>query len=81
MSTKMQKRPPKSLRNEMFIFGLRSISDDWLSNLSNEHQPNYKKGPLSHQNEMSVFGIHSISDDWPSDPSDECGPKCKKKAP
>ena len=33
---KCEKRPPKSLKNEMFVFGLSSISDDWLSNPSNE---------------------------------------------
>ena len=56
----------------MFIFGLRSISDDWLSNLSDEHQPKCKKkNPKSSKNEMFVFRLHSISDDWPSDPSNE----------
>ena len=35
-STEMQKRPPKSSKNEMFIFGLHSTSDDWLSDLSHE---------------------------------------------
>ena len=33
---KCKKRPPKSSKNEMLIFGLRSTSDDWLSNLSDE---------------------------------------------
>ena len=42
---KLEKRPPKSLKNEMFIFGLRSISDDWLSNPSDEHQPKCQKRP------------------------------------
>ena len=32
-----KKAPPKSLKNEMFVLGLRSISDDWLSNPSDEH--------------------------------------------
>ena len=32
-----KKRPPKSLKNEMFVFGLCSISDDRLSNPSDEH--------------------------------------------
>ena len=55
MSTEMQKnekRPPKSSKNKMFIFGLHSISDDWLSDLSDERWPKCKKmktGPLSHQ--------------------------------
>ena len=44
-STKMQKRPPKSAKNEMLIFGLCSTSDDWLSNLSNWSQPKCKKRP------------------------------------
>ena len=33
---KCEKRPSKSLKNEMFIFGLCSISDDWPGNLSDE---------------------------------------------
>ena len=43
------KRPPKSLNNEMLIFGLRSISDDWLSNPSDECRPKCQKGPPRHQ--------------------------------
>ena len=42
-NTKKQKRPPKSLKNQMFIFGLRSTSDDKLSDLSKKRQPKYKK--------------------------------------
>ena len=33
-NAKNQKRPPKSSKNKMFIFGLRSTSDDRLSDLS-----------------------------------------------
>ena len=32
-----------SSKNEMLIFGLHSPSDDWLSDPSNESQPNAKK--------------------------------------
>ena len=49
---KKQKRPPKSSKDNMFIFGLRSISDDQPSSLSTKHQPKSKKnqkGPLSLQ--------------------------------
>ena len=49
---KIQKRPPKSSKNKMFIFGLCSTSDDQPSNLSKKCQPKCKKnekGPLSHQ--------------------------------
>ena len=31
---KKQKRPPKSLKNQMFVFGLSSTSDDLLSDPS-----------------------------------------------
>ena len=51
-NTKKWKRPPKSLKNKMFIFGLHSTSDDWPSNLSKNmltEMQNNKKGPLSHQ--------------------------------
>ena len=33
-NAKKQKRPPKSSKNKMFVFGLRSTSDDRPSNLS-----------------------------------------------
>ena len=32
-NAKKQKRPPKSSKNKMFVFGLHSTSDDRLSNL------------------------------------------------
>ena len=64
----MRKRPPKSLKNEMFIFGLRSISDDRRSDLSDKRQPKCeKRPPKSSKYEMFIFGLHSISDDWLSD--------------
>ena len=46
MSTEMQKkqrRPPKSLKNQMFVFGLCSTSDDWLSDLSKKRRPKCKE--------------------------------------
>ena len=56
----------------MLIFGLRSTSDDWLSNPSNESQLECdKRHPKSSKNEMLIFGLHSTSDDWPSNLSDE----------
>ena len=56
----------------MLIFGLRSTSDDWLSNPSNESRPKCDKRLLkSSNNEMLIFGLHSTSDDWPGDPGDE----------
>ena len=57
----------------MFIFGLHSISDDQLSDPSNEHQPKCEeRPPKSSKNEMFIFGLRSISDDRPGDLSDEC---------
>ena len=68
----MQKRPPKSLKNEMLIFGLRSTYDDCPSNLSYESQLKCRKRPpMLSKNEMLIFGLHSTSDDWPSDPRDD----------
>ena len=56
----------------MLIFELRSTSDNWLINPSNESQPKCdKRHPKSSNYEMLIFGLHSTSDDWPSDPSDE----------
>ena len=40
---KKWKRPPKSSKNKMFIFGLHSTSDDWPSNLSKKCWPKCKK--------------------------------------
>ena len=51
-NAKKQKRPPKSLKNQMFIFVLCSTSDDQPSDSSKKCWPNHKKnkkGPLSHQ--------------------------------
>ena len=51
-NAKKWKRPPKSLKNKMFIFGLHSTSDDQPSDLSKKRWPNTKKhekGPLSHR--------------------------------
>ena len=68
-----------SLKNKMFIFGLRSTSDDWPSDSSDEHQPQcQKRPPKSLKNEMFVFGLRSNSDDQPSDLSDKHRPKHKK---
>ena len=72
-----KKRPPKSSKNEMLIFGLCSTSDDWLSNLSNKSQPKCKKGPLSHQKINSHFWI-TFNFWWLSNLSDKSQPKCKK---
>ena len=49
---KKEKRPPKSLKNKMFLFGLCSTSDDRPSNQSKKHWlkcKKNKKGLLSHQ--------------------------------
>ena len=57
----------------MFVFRLQSISDDQLSDPSDEHQPKCeKRPPKSLKNEMFIFGLCSISDDRPSIPSNEC---------
>ena len=42
-NAKKQKRPPKSSKNQMFIFGLRSTSDNWPRDLSKKHQLKCKK--------------------------------------
>ena len=42
-NVKKQKRPPKSSKNKMFIFGLHSTSDDQLSDPSKKHQSKCKK--------------------------------------
>ena len=63
----------------MLIFGLRSTSDDQLSNPSNESCPKYEKmAAKSSKNEMLIFGLHSISDAWHSNLSNGSCAKCKK---
>ena len=54
-STEMQKKVPKSLKDEMLIFGLRSTSDDWMSDLSYESWLKCKKGPPSHRKMKCSF--------------------------
>ena len=55
----VKKGPLSHQKNGIFVFGLRSISDDWPSNLSNEHQPKCeKRAHKSLKNEMFVFGLH-----------------------
>ena len=58
-NAKKWKQPSKSLKNEMFIFGLHSTSDDRLSNLSKKcwlkHKKNQKMPPKSYQNIKCSF--------------------------
>ena len=49
---KCKKRPPKSSKNEMLSFGLRSTSDDQLSD---ESRLKCEKGPLSHHEMKCSF--------------------------
>ena len=63
----------------MFIFGLRSTSDDRLSNPAKNVDQNtkkHKRPPKSLKNKMFVFGLHSTSEDQPSNPSKKHQPKC-----
>ena len=67
---KCEKRPPRSSKYEMLIFGLHSTSDDRPSNPSNESRPkNDKTPPKSLKNEMLIFGLHSTSDHWLCNPA------------
>ena len=70
---KCEKRPTKSSRNEMLIFGLCSTSDDHPNNLNDESQLKCKTKwpPKLSKNEMCIFGLHSTSDDWLSNLSNE----------
>ena len=72
----------KLLKNEMFMFGFRPTSDDWLSNLSDNSLPKCEKmaAKLS-KNEIFVFGLCSTSDYGPSNPSDESHLNVKKWLP
>ena len=50
------KRPPKSSKNEMLIFGLHSTSDDQPSDPSNKSQPKCKeRPPKSPKNEVLIL--------------------------
>ena len=63
----------------MLIFRLRSTSDDWLSDPSDESWLKCdKRPPKSLENEMLIFGLHSTSDDWLSDLSGESTKMWKK---
>ena len=85
-NAKKWKRPPKSSKNKMFIFGLHSTFDDQPSDPSKKcwlKCKNTKKPPKSSKNKMFVFGLHSTSDDRLSDLRKKHRPKHKKmkKAP
>ena len=57
-NAKKWKKPPKSSKNKMFIFGLCSTSDDWLSNPSKKTMTKTQKnekGPLSHWKIKCLF--------------------------
>ena len=79
MLTEMQKknkRPPMLSKNKMLVFGLHSTSNDWPSDLSDEHRlkmqkNNERRPPVSLKNKMLIFGLHSTSDDQLSDLSNE----------
>ena len=78
-NAKKQKRSPKSLKNQMFIFGLCSASNDQPSNPSKKHQPKCKitkRPPKSSKNKMFISGLHSTSDYQLSNLSKKCQPKC-----
>ena len=80
-NTRKQKRPPKTLKNKMFIFWLHSTSDDRLSDLSKKCRPKHKKTkrpPKLSKNKMFIFGLRSTSDDWLSDPSKKLSTKIQK---
>ena len=81
-NAKKWKRPPKSSKNKMFIFGLHSTSDDRPSDLSKKRRPECKKQkrpPKSSKNKMFIFGLRSTSDDRPSDLSKKCWLKQKNE--
>ena len=85
-NAKKQKRPPKSSKNKIFIFGLHSTSEDRPSDLSKKCRPKHKKTkrpPKSSKNKMFIFGLRSTSDDQQSDLSKKRQLKHKKmkKAP
>ena len=57
-----KKRPPKSSKNKMFVFGLCSTSDDQPSD------PSKKKKQKSPPNKNKMFKLCSTSDDKKSTP-------------
>ena len=44
----------------MFVFGLCSISDDWPSDLSDEHQPKCEKKALKSSTNEMVVGLAGV---------------------
>ena len=66
---KHQKRPPKLSKNKMFVFGLLSTSDDWLSDLSDERWLKCKNELLSHQKIKCSF-TDGLPEDCQKTPED-----------
>ena len=78
---KKWKRPPKSLKNKMFVFQLHQllmIGQAIRVKNVDRNTKKQKRPPKSLKNKMFVFGLCSTSDDWPSDLSKKCRSKCKK---
>ena len=80
-NTRKQKRPPKTLKNKMFIFGLHSTSDDRLSDPTKNVDQNIKKqkGPLSYQKVKCSFldYVQLLMIGWVIQ-AKNCQPKSKK---
>ena len=72
--------PLQPKKNEMFIFGLHSTSDD-RPGWSMDSNPICHPSPAK-KNEMLIFGLHSTSDDrpgWSMDSNPICHPSPAKK--
>ena len=85
-NAKKWKRPPKSLKNKMFVFGLCSTSDDRLSDARKKCwlkcKKKQKRSPKLSINKMFIFGLCSTSDDrlgWSMDLNPICHPSPAKK--
>ena len=64
----------------MLVFGLRSTSDDQLSNPNDESHPKMQNKIAAKLSkiELLIFGLRSTSDDRLGDLSNQSHPKCGK---
>ena len=81
-NVRKHKRPPKSLKNQMFMFmdyvQLLMISQAIQAKNVDQNIKKQKRPPKSLKNQMFIFGLHSTSDDWPSNLSKKCWTKMQK---
>ena len=78
VNQKCKEKPPKSLKNEMPVFGLLLTSDDQPSDPSDESWPKCKEKPPKSSKEWNAHFWITFNFWWLAERSNKSWPKCKK---